>query len=167
LVGQALTEWGEFFVTQSDPPIERPVEPPIDFVAPRKHGAVAVIRRHEKWLVIRRSATVRAPRKLCFPGGTIEPGEAEIDAVSRELLEELGIEIKPIECIWRSVTSWGVALTWWSAELAPDVEPIPNLAEVEEVLWLDTSAALEHEDLLESAKEFFEAHLRGEILPAV
>ncbi len=152
-------------MTQTEPPNEPPVEPAVALAAPRKHGAVAVIRRDEKWLVIRRSATVRAPRKLCFPGGTIEPGEAEIDAVTRELREELGIEIKPIKCIWRSITSWGVALTWWSAELAPDVEPIPNLAEVEEVLWLDTSAALEHEDLLESAKEFFEAHLRGEVFP--
>ena len=131
--------------------------------APRKHGAVAVVRRDEKWLVIRRSATVRAPRKLCFPGGTIEPGEAEIDAVVRELREELGIEIKPLHCIWRSVTSWNVALAWWWAELPSEIEPIPNLAEVEEVLWMDTDAALAHEDTLESAREFFEAHLRGEI----
>lgn len=131
--------------------------------SPRKHGAVAVIRRGDEWLIIRRSATVRAPRKLCFPGGTIEPGEEEADAVRRELREELGIEIRPVQCVWRSVTSWNVALTWWLAELDAALEPIPNLAEVEEVLWLETHAALAHEDLLESAKEFFEAHQRGEI----
>lgn len=132
-------------------------------LSPRKYGAVAVIRRGEKWLVIRRSASVRAPRKLCFPGGTIETGEAEIDAVAREIQEELGISISPISCIWRCVTPWNVALAFWTVELPIDVELILNLDEVEEVMWLDTAAALAHEDLLESAKDFFEAYLRGEI----
>jgi 8-oxo-dGTP diphosphatase len=142
-------------VNQDHAPLEQPL--------PRKYGAVAVIRRAEKWLVIRRSAAVRAPRKLCFPGGTIEQGEAEIDAVVREIREELGVEVSPNGCVWRSVTSWGVALAWWSVELPPEAEPTPNPAEVEEVLWMATAEALAHEDLLESAKEFLEAHLRGDI----
>lgn len=132
-------------------------------ISPRKYGAVAVIRQSEKWLMIRRSAQVRAPRKLCFPGGTIELGEAECDAIAREMQEELCLAITPRECIWRSVTSWGVALAWWTVEMSSDATPIPHLDEVEEVLWLDTEEALAHPDLLESAREFFEAYLRGEI----
>jgi 8-oxo-dGTP diphosphatase len=135
----------------------------VEQLSPRKYGAVAVIRRGEKWLVIRRSANVRAPRKLCFPGGTIELGEGENDAVVREMREELGISIAPISCIWRCVTPWNVALAFWTVELPLEVDLVPNALEVEEVMWLDTSAALAHEDLLESVKDFFEAYLRGEI----
>lgn len=130
---------------------------------PRKVGAVAVIRQGEKWLMIRRSALVRAPRKVCFPGGTIELGEAECDAIAREIQEELSLAITPLECIWRSVTSWGVALAWWTVEMPSEAFPIPHLDEVEEVLWLKTEEALAHPDLLESARDFFEAYLRGEI----
>lgn len=129
----------------------------------RKQGAVAIIQCDDQWLMIRRSIHVRAPRKVCFPGGTIEPGESERDAVARELFEELGIVARPTHCAWRSVTSWGVGLCWWLVELPPGVKPTPNPQEVEEVLWISTQAALAHEDLLESAKEFFEAHLRGEV----
>jgi 8-oxo-dGTP diphosphatase len=135
-----------------------PPEPTI-----RKHGAVAVIRRGNHWLMIRRSIHVRAPRKLCFPGGTIEQGEAEIDAVARELFEELGVEVTPSHCVWRSVTSWGVALSWWWVEWPQDAAPAPNPTEVEDVLWMEAEAAMSHDDLLESAKHFFEALLRGEV----
>jgi 8-oxo-dGTP diphosphatase len=130
---------------------------------PHKYGVVAVIRRNDKWLVIRRSNQVRAPRKLCFPGGTVEPGESEQEALHREMREELGAEITSPACIWRSVTSWNVALTWFAAELTLEPNLAPNLAEVEEVIWLDMQTAMAHPDLLESAREFFEAYQRGEI----
>ena len=72
-------------------------ESPAAVPAPiRKHGVVAVILRGERFLVIRRSQHVRAPGMHCFPGGGIEPGEAEPDAVRRELLEELGVACRPL-----------------------------------------------------------------------
>jgi len=49
---------------------------------------VAVILRGERFLVICRSQQVRAPGMYCFPGGGIEPGETEEQALRRELLEE-------------------------------------------------------------------------------
>lgn len=112
--------------------------------------------------MIRRSATVRAPRKLCFPGGTIEAGESEYDAVLRELQEELGVAIIPSHRVWQSVTSWGVALAWWWVELPEEANLAPNAAEVEEVLWLDAAQAMAHPDLLESALEFFQSLGRNE-----
>lgn len=35
-----------------------------------------------------------------LPGGRVEPNEAAVDAVIRELNEELSVEVKPIRLIW-------------------------------------------------------------------
>lgn len=54
-------------------------------------------------LVAQRSATQSLPLKWEFPGGKIEPGEAECEALVREIREELGIEIEVGESL-RSTT---------------------------------------------------------------
>ena len=91
-----------------------------------RRGAVAVIVREGRLLVIRRSGSVVAPWKFCFPGGGIEGQESEEEALVRELREELGCEVTPCRRLWQNVTPWGVHLAWWLAELPPDVEPAPN-----------------------------------------
>jgi 8-oxo-dGTP diphosphatase len=45
-------------------------------------------------LVAQRSVTQSLPLKWEFPGGKIEPGETEAEALVREIREELGIEIE-------------------------------------------------------------------------
>jgi 8-oxo-dGTP pyrophosphatase MutT (NUDIX family) len=77
--------------------------------SPRR-GVVAVVLRGERFLVIRRSQHVRAPGMHCFPGGAIEASEDEPAAVRRELLEELALESRPVQLLWRSTTPWNVAL---------------------------------------------------------
>src|SRR4029434_5086139 len=94
-------------------------------------GVVAVVRRGERFLVIRRSQHVRAPGMHCFPGGAIEAGEIEIDAVRREMLEELWLLASPQRLLWRSVTPWGVQLAWWLVEIDAAAAPVPNPLEVE------------------------------------
>lgn len=128
----------------------------------RRRGAVAVIVRDERLLVIRRSKLVPAPGKFCFPGGGIEPGEAEHAALVREIEEELAVVVTPIRRLWSSVTSWGVELAWWLADIEPDTQPIPSPAEVESVHWctIDEMDQLPH--LLESNREFLAALRRGE-----
>src|SRR6516162_4199427 len=83
----------------------------------RRRGVVAVVVRQGRLLVIRRSQSVVAPGTVCFPGGGIEPGESELDALVREIGEELGSRAVLIRPLWRSVTPWNVALSWWLAEL--------------------------------------------------
>src|SRR3954469_15545864 len=86
-------------------------------VAPPRRGVVAVVMRGEQFLVIRRSQHVRAPGMHCFPGGTIEPGESEAEALCREMLEELQLAARPQRLLWRSVTPWKTELAWWLAEI--------------------------------------------------
>ena len=58
---------------------------------PGRRGAVAIVVREGRMLVIRRSRHVIAPLTYCFPGGGIEDGETEETAVVREVHEEIGV----------------------------------------------------------------------------
>jgi 8-oxo-dGTP diphosphatase len=123
---------------------------------------VAVVVRDERFLVIRRAAGIAAPGKYCFPGGGIEAGESEPAALIREIQEELGVAIRPLDCIWRSTTSWGVALAWWRGEI--DQETLaPNPAEVESVHWLTPVEMLNLGELLESNRLFLDAVAAGQV----
>jgi 8-oxo-dGTP pyrophosphatase MutT (NUDIX family) len=133
-----------------------------DLPLPPRRGAVAVIVRQERLLVVRRSAHVEAPGAYCFPGGGIEPGESEADALRREIAEELGVEVLPVRRLWRSLTSWNVDLCWWLAELHASQALAPDPREVESVHWLTIDELRAQGGLLESNLAFLDAHRRGE-----
>src|SRR3954471_6697787 len=52
----------------------------------------ALIQRDGKLLVCQRTKHQPMPLKWEFPGGKIEPGESAVNALARELDEELGIQ---------------------------------------------------------------------------
>jgi 8-oxo-dGTP pyrophosphatase MutT (NUDIX family) len=124
---------------------------------------VAVVIRDGHFLVIRRSRTVVAPLAYCFPGGAIEPGESEEQALLREFREELCAEIRPLRHLWRSVTPWGVALTWWLGQLLPQSVPVANPAEVESLHWCTPEEMLRLPGLLASNRAFLAAVAQQEI----
>lgn len=128
-----------------------------------KRGVVAVARRGGLFLAIRRGRTVRAGGRICFPGGHIEPGEAEHEAVVRECREELAAAVEPGACVWRSVTSWGTALAWWTVSLGAEAELVPHPVEVDEILWMTAESLLGVPDLLEGNREFLEAVISGRL----
>ena len=133
-------------------------EPPI-----ARRGAVAVIVREGRLLLIRRSQHVIAPGLFCFPGGGIEPGESEQQAVVRELQEELGCAVTPRERLWESVSSWRVHLAWWLSDLDDRLPIQPNPLEVESVHWFTLGEMRNLPDQLESNYRFLEAITRGEV----
>ena len=127
-----------------------------------RRGVVAVIVRSGRFLVIRRSRRIEAAGAYCFPGGGIEEGESEVDALCREICEELGVRVAPVRRIWRSVTSWRVALDWWSATIENNAAMVPYAPEVESYHWLTAAEMRDLPALLESNRHFLDALDRGE-----
>ncbi len=62
----------------------------------------AVIERGGWILITQRPATSGHAGRWEFPGGKREPGERDVQALRRELREELGIEITDPRMIWRA-----------------------------------------------------------------
>ncbi len=132
-------------------------------ISGQKRGVVAVARRNDHFLAIRRGKTIRAGGMVCFPGGHIEPGEEEHEAIVRECFEELAVHVEARKCVWRSVTAWGTSLAWWAVDLADDAELVPHPIEVDAILWRTASELMAAPDLLEGNRAFLEAVLRGDI----
>jgi 8-oxo-dGTP diphosphatase len=128
-----------------------------------RRGAVAVIVRDGRLLLVRRSQQVVAPGMYCFPGGGIEAGETEQQAVVRELQEELGCQVQPVRRLWESVSSWRVHLAWWLSELDPAAAIAPNPLEVESAHWFTLAEMAALPNQLESNYRFLDALARGEI----
>jgi 8-oxo-dGTP diphosphatase len=130
---------------------------------PGRRGAVAIIPREGRMLIIRRSRQVIAPLAYCFPGGGIEDGESEEEALVREVYEEIGIRVRPRRRLWHCVTDWKVDLAWWLADADHAVVPMPNPREVESIHWVTPREMAALPDLLDSNRIFLDLIERGEI----
>ncbi|MFO0922317.1 MAG: NUDIX hydrolase [Pirellulales bacterium] len=129
-----------------------------------RHGVVAIVVESDRYLAIRRSAMVRAPRMICFPGGGIEPNESFEEAIRREMKEELDLEVEVVAHVWTSRTSWGTDLEWMLVRRTNAQEPKANPREVEEIFWLSREELLGHPDLLGSVPDFFAALETSQVL---
>lgn len=129
-----------------------------------RRGVVAVILHDGDFLVVRRAENIAAPGLLCFPGGGIEPGETESQALIREFQEELGAVLRPRRRIWRCQTAWHVDLAWWLAEMNSASQLIANPAEVAAVHWLSADELSRRTDLLDSNHEFLRQVAAGRVV---
>jgi len=89
----------------------------------RVRVVAAVIQRGDEYLVGRRAAHKSSAGEWEFPGGKPEPGESEPAALEREILEELGVEIRVLRLFDRSVTAVGeleIELACYACELVAD-----------------------------------------------
>jgi len=129
----------------------------------RKRGVIGVIFRADRLLIIRRSMTVNAPGKLCLPGGGIESGESEEEALVREMQEEIAVDVDPVRLCHRSVTPWGTQLAWWIAELDAAAQPVPNPEEVSEIHWMTPDDIAAATNVLPSLPDFLSQWRAGRI----
>ena len=67
----------------------------------------AIILNQNKILITQRSEKMKLPLKWEFPGGKLEEGENEEEAIIREIKEELNIEILPLKKISSHVHDYG------------------------------------------------------------
>ena len=119
------------------------------------HGVIVACQDEAaRWLMIRRSEHVVAPLAICFPGGGLEAGESQAEAVIREMHEELAAVVKPLDCIWshvyeeRKVKLWG-----WVADLQSG-NLVANPEEVAEIHWLTAEQAVKHPDAMPRTANF-------------
>ena len=83
--------------------------------------ALAVIKKGDRVFIQKRPSVGLMAGLWEFPGGKIEKGESALDAIHREIREEVGISIKNVRVIKRikhAYTSFKVDLHCFSAEHA-------------------------------------------------
>jgi 8-oxo-dGTP diphosphatase len=113
----------------------------------------AVVRRGDELLVTRRHDRPDRPGQWEFPGGKIEAGERERDALRREILEELGCAVDVGPLLLRHAHRYHdleVDLAFFSCALVAGGEPRPIA--VAEIAWarIGTLAAY---DFLEADRD--------------
>jgi 8-oxo-dGTP diphosphatase len=110
----------------------------------------AVVRRGETILVTRRPDRPGRPGQWEFPGGKVEDGEGEQDALRREIEEELGCAVLVGELLLRHAHRYPeleVDLAFYRCALAADAVPRP--LGVAEIAWAAVGTLADY-DFLEA-----------------
>lgn len=101
----------------------------------RKLVVAGMIIRDGRVLISQRRADQSLPLQWEFPGGKVEPGEAPIDALARELREELGVEVsvgRVWDVLFHAYPTFDLVMLVYSCTL---VSGEPRAVEVADVAW--------------------------------
>jgi 8-oxo-dGTP diphosphatase len=102
----------------------------------RLRVVAAVVRRGDAILVTRRPDRPGRRGQWEFPGGKVEPGERDPDALAREIREELGCAIEVGPLLLRHAHCYPereVELAFYACTMRDDLEPAP--IGVAEIAW--------------------------------
>ena len=128
---------------------------------PQGEAIVAILRRGDRLLAIRRGPGVARPGYWQPLSGKVEPGETQEQAVVREVREEVGLTVSPLAKVWESETDDGLfRLHWWTADATTD-EVVPDPVEVDETRWVTPEEFLALTPVFDGDREFFERILPG------
>lgn len=118
-----------------------------------------VLRRDGKVLLAR--SVFRGRTFVNFPGGGVEIGEAPLAALKREFVEETGLAIRPVRCLFSSQEAHlstqapiQIVSTYWLVESAGgELMKGGNGDDVVDLFWADP-AALPVEEMFPADREF-------------
>lgn len=116
----------------------------------RLHVVAAVVRRGNEILVTRRHDRPGRPGQWEFPGGKVEPGEGEADALRREIAEELGCHLEVGSLLLRHEHAYPdleVELAFYGGRLPPGEAPRP--IGVAQIAWAEEGTLVAY-DFLEA-----------------
>jgi 8-oxo-dGTP diphosphatase len=98
---------------------------------PRVRVVAALIEREGAVLVQQRPPDKSRALLWEFPGGKVEAGERDEQALRRECIEELGVEVEVGEALWTALHAYPdlvVELVLYRATIAPSAKPHPHEA---------------------------------------
>ena len=122
--------------------------------SPRTQAVVAVLRRGDRLLVIKRAPGVILPGYWTPPSGRIEPGETNEQALIREVEEELGVKATPIAKVWECPTDDGeFLLHLWTTEIDSH-ELCLDPTEVAAARWVTCEEFFELEPTFSGDRDF-------------
>jgi 8-oxo-dGTP diphosphatase len=88
-------------------------------------------------LITQRRADQALPLKWEFPGGKVEPGEAPVAALARELREELGVEAavgRVWDVLFHAYSAFDLVMLVYACRLPPGAAP--RAVEVADLAWV-------------------------------
>ena len=101
-----------------------------------KDAVMAIIRKEDRFLLIKRGETIPAAGYWCPVSGRVKIGETQPEAVAREVKEEIDLEIAAVKKVHESLTDNKIyRLHWWTTEILSGEPKIMN-HEVAEMKWL-------------------------------
>jgi len=107
-------------------------------------------------LIAERPAGKHMAGRWEFPGGKVDTGETDEQALTRELHEELGIETRASRPIMVLTHDYGDRVVELSMWVVTDYAGEPRSLDGQQLKWVSPPALLD-EDILEADRPFIEA----------
>lgn len=106
----------------------------------------AVIEREGRYLITQRNAGAVLPLLWEFPGGRVETGESEEEALHREVKGRIGVDVAVGEKIGEhhhEYAHYDVHMMMFKCTLEPDANPYP--ATVNDLRWVTSREFLDYD----------------------
>lgn len=123
-----------------------------------EQSVAGVLIKNEKVLLARHTYG-KGKDMLIIPGGYVMNGESPQEALKREFLEEVSINVEPKEIIGIRFNSHDWYIVFRADYISGEAKSDNN--ENNEVLWLDISKALSREDVPELTKSLINCAVNG------
>lgn len=100
-------------------------------------------------LIAQRPAGKALAGRWEFPGGKVEPDESPLSALTRELHEEIGIDVAKATRVMLFAATYPARTIWLDVWIVRDWTGKPHGHEGQALAWVETSRLHEH-DILEA-----------------